>query len=141
MFVDQRDEVVGGGHVMTSETDTELVAHLLEDRLAKEPGLAAAMRAVCQRLDGTFTLVAVDVQEPDVVVGARRNSPLVVGRGSGENFLASDVAAFISHTREATEIAQNQAAEIRPDAVSVTNSPGPPPPARTLPATWRPPAP
>jgi glutamine---fructose-6-phosphate transaminase (isomerizing) len=135
-FADLRDELAAGGHVMTSETDTELVAHLLEDRLATEPGLAAAMRAVCQRLDGTFTLVAVDAAEPDVVVGARRNSPLVVGRGRGENFLASDVAAFISHTREATEIGQNQVAEIRPDDVSVTNFDGSPAPVRDFTVDW-----
>jgi glucosamine--fructose-6-phosphate aminotransferase (isomerizing) len=135
-FADLRDELAAGGHVMTSETDTELVAHLLEDRLAEEPGLATAMRAVCQRLDGTFTLVAVDVQEPDVVVGARRNSPLVVGRGGGENFLASDVAAFISYTREATEIGQNQVAEIRPDAVSVMNFDGSPANVRDFTVDW-----
>src|ERR1022692_2747487 len=87
-FADLRDELEARGHIMTSETDTELVAHLLEDELADPAGedavgggpgrtaagsLAAGLRAVCQRLDGTFTLVAVDTRDPDVVVGARRN--------------------------------------------------------------------
>jgi glutamine---fructose-6-phosphate transaminase (isomerizing) len=138
-FADLRDELEGRGHVMTSETDTELVAHLLEDELADTRGagaLATAMRAVCKRLDGTFTLVAVDAREPDVVVGARRNSPLVVGRGDGENFLASDVAAFISYTKDATEIGQNQVAEIRAGAVAVTNFDGSPAQVRDFTVDW-----
>ena len=94
------------------------------------------LRAVCKRLDGTFTLVAVDVRDPDVVVGARRNSPLVIGRGDGENFLASDVAAFISFTKEATEIGQNQVAEITADTVTVTNFDGSPADVRDFVVDW-----
>jgi glutamine---fructose-6-phosphate transaminase (isomerizing) len=136
-FAELRDELKASGHSMTSETDTELVAHLLEEEMAAGgSGLAAAMRAVCQRLDGTFTLVAVDVRDPDVVVGARRNSPLVVGRGQGENFLASDVAAFISFTKEATEIGQNQVAEIRAGQISVTHFDGSPAQVRDFVVDW-----
>jgi glutamine---fructose-6-phosphate transaminase (isomerizing) len=136
-FAELRDELKAAGHYMTSETDTELAAHLLEDELKGGQGsLADAMRAVCQRLDGTFTLVAVDVREPDVVVGARRNSPLVVGRGIGENFLASDVAAFISFTKEATEIGQNQVAEIRAGQVVVTNLDGSPAEVKDFTVDW-----
>ena len=125
-FAALRTEVEAQGHELTSETDTELVAHLIEEQMAAiadvpgtgapPPGsLAIAMRQVCQRLRGAFTLVAVDVRDPGAVVGARRNSPLVVGRGDGENFLASDVAAFIAYTREAVELGQDQIAEIRAD--------------------------
>jgi glucosamine--fructose-6-phosphate aminotransferase (isomerizing) len=151
-FADLREELKARGHYMTSETDTELVAHLLEEEMngpeargAVSPqvtlhggphSLAGAMRSVCQRLDGTFTLVAVDVRDPDVVVGARRNSPLVVGRGNGENFLASDVAAFISFTKEATEIGQNQVAEIRAGQVEVTNLDGSPAQVRDFTVDW-----
>jgi glucosamine--fructose-6-phosphate aminotransferase (isomerizing) len=136
-FADLRDELASRGHIMTSETDTELVAHLLEDELGgARTALAAAMRAVCQRLAGTFTLVAVDTRDPDVVVGARRNSPLVVGRGDGENFLASDVAAFISFTKQATEIGQDQVAEIRAGAVEVTNFDGSPALVRDFVIDW-----
>jgi glutamine---fructose-6-phosphate transaminase (isomerizing) len=129
-FAALRAEVEARGHRLTSETDTELVAHLLEEQLrtaadgsatSAAPGsLAAAMRAVCQRLEGAFTLVAVDTRDPGAVVGARRNSPLVIGRGEGENFLASDVAAFIEFTNEAVELGQDQVAEVRADGVSVT---------------------
>ncbi|MGW2398214.1 glutamine--fructose-6-phosphate transaminase (isomerizing), partial [Kitasatospora sp. NPDC001664] len=98
-FAALRSELAARGHVLRSETDTEVVAHLLGEVFAGD--LAEAMRVVCRRLEGAFTLVAVHADQPGVVVGARRNSPLVVGRGAGENFLASDVAAFIAFTREA----------------------------------------
>ena len=82
------------------------------------------MRRVCRRLAGAFTLLAVDARTPGAVVGARRNSPLVVGRGSGGNFLASDVSAFIEHTREAIELGQDQVVLITADAVSITDFAG-----------------
>ena len=139
-FADLREDLESRGHLLTSDTDTELVAHLLEDEMAEAPGapglLAAAMCAVCRRLTGTFTLVAIDVRDPDVVVGARRNSPLVVGRGDGENFLASDVAAFISLTANATEIGQDQVAEISSGGVRVTNFDGSPARARDFVVDW-----
>jgi len=84
-----------------SDTDTECVAHLLANEFALTGDLAEAMRRVCRQLEGAFTLLAVETSSPDRVVGARRNSPLVVGRGQGENFLASDVSAIVGHTREA----------------------------------------
>ncbi|GAA4222367.1 glucosamine--fructose-6-phosphate aminotransferase (isomerizing) [Streptosporangium album] len=118
-FATLRTELENDGHKLASETDTEVVAHLLE-RFAGD-GLAEAMRRACRRLEGAFTLLAVSVDEPDVVVGARRNSPLVVGRGEGENFLGSDVAAFIAYTREAVELGQDQVVELRRSGVTVTD--------------------
>ena len=93
---------------MASETDTEVVAHLLAEAYSSCGDLAEAMRQVCRQLEGAFTLVAVHADEPDVVVGARRNSPLVVGVGEGEAFLASDVAAFIAHTRRRSSWARTR---------------------------------
>jgi glucosamine--fructose-6-phosphate aminotransferase (isomerizing) len=115
------------GNEMASETDTEVVAHLLGEALqSTNADLAEAMRQVCRRLEGAFTLVAVHADAPDVVVGARRNSPLVVGVGRGENFLASDVSAFIGHTRDAIELGQDQVVELRRTGVTVTNFDGTP---------------
>ena len=127
-FAALRLELEDAGCKFTSETDTEVAAHLLSTELAArgDGDLAAAMRAVCRRLEGAFTLVAVSVDDPDLVVAARRNSPLVVGRGQGENFLASDVAAFIAHTRDAVELGQDQVVELRPDSVRVTDYDGVP---------------
>ena len=126
-FATLRAELDARGHGMRSDTDTEVVAHLLSE--AYEPAgrdLAEAMRRVCRVLQGAFTLVAVHAGDPDVVVGARRNSPLVVGVGVGENFLGSDVSAFIAHTREAIELGQDQVVEIRRDGVVVTTFDGAP---------------
>lgn len=123
-FAALRAELTERGHRLESETDTEVVAHLLAEQFSATGDLAEAMRHVCRRLEGAFTLVAVHADEPDVVVGARRNSPLVVGVGEGENFLASDVAAFIAHTRSAVELGQDQVVELRREGVTVTNFDG-----------------
>lgn len=125
-FAVLRSELEAAGHEMQSDTDTEVVAHLLSDELVRTPALDDAVRAVCNRLEGAFTLVITDAQQPDVVVGARRNSPLVVGRGEGENFLGSDVSAFIEYTREAVELGQDQVVTITRDDMVVTGFDGTP---------------
>ncbi len=135
-----RADLAGRGAVFASETDTEVVAHLLEAELAEVvegqrpqgpdaeerccAALAAAMRGVCRRLEGSFTLLVVHADAPGVVVGARRNSPLVVGLGEDENYLGSDVAAFISRTKRALELGQDQVVTITADAVEVTDLDG-----------------
>ena len=131
-----RAELAERGHDLSSETDTEVVAHLLAEEFSSCADLAEAMRLVCRRLEGAFTLVAVHADEPDVVVGARRNSPLVVGVGDGEAFLASDVAAFIAHTRSAIELGQDQVVELRRDAVTVTDFDGAPADVREYHVDW-----
>lgn len=123
-FAALRAELAERGHDLESETDTEAVAHLLAEAFSSCGDLAESMRQVCRRLEGAFTLVAVHADEPDVVVGARRNSPLVVGIGEGESFLASDVAAFIAHTRSAIELGQDQVVELRREGVTVTDFDG-----------------
>ncbi|GAB7032810.1 glutamine--fructose-6-phosphate transaminase (isomerizing) [Streptomyces sp. NPDC021749] len=135
-FAALRAELAERGHALASETDTEVVAHLLAECYSSCGELAEAMRQVCRRLEGAFTLVAVHADEPDVVVGARRNSPLVVGVGEGEAFLASDVAAFIAHTREAIELGQDQVVEARRDGVTVTDFDGAPADVREYHVDW-----
>ncbi len=125
-FAALRAELEAAGVEMVSETDTEIAAHLLEREVGLGLDLSTAMQRVCQRLEGAFTLVAVDAQDPDRVVAARRNSPLVVGLGDGENFLGSDVAAFIEHTREALELGQDQVVTITREGVEVTDFDGTP---------------
>jgi glucosamine--fructose-6-phosphate aminotransferase (isomerizing) len=135
-FAGLRQRLEEDGHTVASDTDTEVVAHLLEDAMAAEHDLTEAMRTVCRRLDGAFTLVAVHAEQPDVVVGARRNSPLVVGRGAGENFLASDVSAFIEHTRDALELGQDQVVEVRRDGVRVIDFDGRPADVKEYHVDW-----
>jgi glucosamine--fructose-6-phosphate aminotransferase (isomerizing) len=141
-FAKLRAELEQQGIEFGSDTDTECAAHLLSAELAgstvPDPAerLADAMRAVCRRLEGAFTLLAVDAQAPGAVVGARRNSPLVVGRGQGENYLASDVSAFIEHTREAVELGQDQVVLITGDAIVITDFLGNPAEGKDFHINW-----
>ncbi|TWP36181.1 glutamine--fructose-6-phosphate transaminase (isomerizing) [Leekyejoonella antrihumi] len=128
------NELRADGVRLTSETDTEVVAHLLAR--AYDGDLTAAMRQVVARLEGAFTLLAVHADQPGVVVGARRNSPLVVGLGDGENFLGSDVAAFIGYTRQAMELAQDQIVTITPREVTVTGFDGTPAQGKVFSVDW-----
>ena len=120
-FSELKAELLAEGYTFQSETDTEVAAVLLGREYRKSEDLATAFRATVSRLDGAFTLLALHEDHPDLVVGARRNSPLVIGLGEGENFLGSDVAAFVEHTRSALAIGQDQIVEIRPDGVTVTD--------------------
>src|SRR3954452_13669469 len=135
-FAELRTEVEAAGDELLSETDTEIAAHLLESALVEGGTLTDAMRRVCTRLEGAFTLVAVDAEDPSRVVAARRNSPLVVGLGDGENFIGSDVAAFIEHTREALELGQDQVVTITRDGASVTDFSGNPAEGRRYHVDW-----
>ena len=120
------------GYVFSSGTDTEVAAKLLgkvANTIIEEtgkPDLFEALRRVARMLTGAFTILAVDCRQPDIVVGARHDSPLVVGLGEGENFLGSDVAAFVAYTKNAMEIGQDQAVCISGDQVIVTDFNGNP---------------
>jgi glucosamine--fructose-6-phosphate aminotransferase (isomerizing) len=131
-----REELIQAGVGFRSETDTEVAAHLLARALAEIGSLPEAMRATSKRLEGAFTLLAVAADNPHLVVGARRTSPLVVGLGEGENFLGSDVAAFVARTNRALELGQDQVVTITADAVNVTDFDGNPVKAREFTVDW-----
>jgi glucosamine--fructose-6-phosphate aminotransferase (isomerizing) len=135
-FATLKEELMQRGHRFTSETDTEVAAALLGEEYRRTGNLTIAFRAVVAQLHGAFTLLALHQDEPGVVVGARRNSPLVIGLGEGENFLGSDVAAFVEHTRRAMEIGQDQIVTIRPDSVTVTDFDGNPVETREFEIAW-----
>ena len=119
-----KDELLADGHEFVSETDTEVAAVLLGREYARTQDLVESFRAVVGRLHGAFTLLAVHADEPGLVVGARRNSPLVVGLGDGEQFLGSDVAAFVQYTRRALAIGQDEIVAIRPGGIELTDFAG-----------------
>lgn len=123
-FAELRAEVEAEGIELLSETDTEVVAALLGLEVARQGSLESAFRAVVKRLHGTFTLLAMHRDEPAKVVSARHHSPLVIGLGEGENFLGSDVAAFVSSTNRAVSVNENNIAIITPDEVRVTDFDG-----------------
>ncbi|UJP08870.1 glutamine--fructose-6-phosphate transaminase (isomerizing) [Microbacterium sp. KUDC0406] len=119
-----RGELAEAGVTFLSETDTEVAAALLGQEYRRSGDLATAFQSVVNRLEGAFTLLAMHQDQPGLVVGARRNSPLVIGLGEGENFLGSDVAAFVEHTRSALAIGQDQIVAITPSEVTVTDFDG-----------------
>ncbi|MBF4603607.1 glucosamine--fructose-6-phosphate aminotransferase (isomerizing) [Curtobacterium sp. PhB172] len=125
-FSELRAELQAEGIEFRSETDSEVAAHLVGRAFRETGDLTAAMQQAVQRLDGAFTLLVVHADQPGVVVGARRNSPLVVGLGDGENFMGSDVAAFVAYTQRALAIGQDEIATIRPDRVDVIHFDGTP---------------
>jgi glutamine---fructose-6-phosphate transaminase (isomerizing) len=136
-FAELKDELVSDGYAFRSETDTEVAAVLLGREYRANGGdLVEAFRATAARLEGAFTLLAMHEEQPGLVVGARRNSPLVIGLGEGENFLGSDVAAFVEHTRKALAIGQDEIVAIRPDGVTVTDFAGNPVEVEPFEVTW-----
>jgi glucosamine--fructose-6-phosphate aminotransferase (isomerizing) len=122
------DELIADGHHLESETDTEVLAHLIESHLAAHPaeGLAGAVRAALGRVRGAFALAVVHADDPDVVVGARRVSPLIMGVAEGAAFLASDIPAILGLTHDFFVLDDDRVAELRPGSISVTDLDGRP---------------
>jgi len=144
-FAELKLELIDKGVKFLSETDTEVAAALVADIFrnqlggdVSDGGLTKAMELACQRLEGAFTLLAVHADQPDVVVAARRNSPLVVGLGDGENFLGSDVSGFIDYTRRAVELGQDQIVTITADTVVITDFFGNPAEGKEYHVDWDP---
>jgi glucosamine--fructose-6-phosphate aminotransferase (isomerizing) len=135
-FHDLKQDLLADGETFASETDTEVAAVMVGRAYRQTGDLYEALRQVVNHLEGAFTLLAMHQDEPGVVVGARRNSPLVIGLGDGENFLGSDVAAFVEHTRRAAEIGQDQIVTIRPDSVTVTDFGGAPVELKEFEVSW-----
>ncbi len=135
-FASLRAELESSGIAFTSQTDSEVAAQLIAREVGAGAGLAEAMRMVSRRLEGTFTLVAMDAHDPDLLVAARRNSPLVLGVGEAEMFIASDVAAFIEFTREAVEMGQDVVVEVTASSWKVTDFEGNPVEGRPYHVDW-----
>ena len=125
-FAEIKEELLAKGYEFESETDTAVAAVLLGDVYSEVGNLREAMRLTAKRLEGAFTLLAVHTDEPHLIVAARHNSPLVIGYGEGENFLGSDVAAFVEYTHHAAAVGHNQIVAITPDSVEVFDFDGTP---------------
>ena len=133
-FRELRDGLEERGHVLTSETDTEAIAHLIEEAYAGD--IAAATRAALRRMEGAYALAVMHRGEPDRLVGARQNVPLVVGLADGETFLASDVAAILAHTDQVIFLEEGDVADLRPGGVTISNVAGEPITRPTTTITW-----
>jgi glutamine---fructose-6-phosphate transaminase (isomerizing) len=117
-----KERLVAAGSVFTSETDAEVIAHLIADHYAGD--LAEAVRAAFAELEGHYAFVAMSLDEPEVLVGARKECPLVIGRGEGEQFVASAVPAFLAHTRRVQHVENGEIVVLRPEGVTITTAAG-----------------
>jgi len=118
-FAELKAELLEAGVSFASETDTEVAAHLIAQEYDQSGNLIDAFRRVVRRLHGAFTILVMHEDNPDVVLAARRNAPLVIGLGEGENFLGSDVAAFVEHTKRAIAVGQDEIVILRKDSVEI----------------------
>jgi glutamine---fructose-6-phosphate transaminase (isomerizing) len=135
-FAALKQELLDAGETFMSDTDSEVAAILAGQAYRETGDLTLAMRSIVARLEGAFTLLIVHQDSPGEVVGARHISPLVIGLGDGENFLGSDVAAFVEFTRRAVEIGEDQIVTIRPGSVEVTDFAGEPVQTREYEIAW-----
>ena len=118
-FAELKAELTAEGTRFSSDTDTEVAAHLVAREFDATGDLPTAFVNVVNRLHGAFTILVIHEDSPDVVLAARRNAPLVIGLGDGENFLGSDVAAFVEHTKRAISVGQDQIVTLRRDLVEI----------------------
>ena len=123
-FSELKTELLLQGAVFASETDTEVAAHLVAAQYAKTGDLTESFRTVVRRLHGAFTILVMHEDEPGLVLAARRNAPLVIGLGDGENFLGSDVAAFVEHTKRAIAVGQDEIVILKAGSVEIENFDG-----------------
>ncbi len=125
-FAELRDELTARGHVFGSETDTEVLAHLVEEACAQTHELVAAVRKACGRVVGAYGLAAVCADEPGVIAVARKDSPIVIGRGEHGSYVASDIIALIDATRDVVVLEDGQFARLAPEGITYTDAQGEP---------------
>ena len=123
-FAELREELEGRGHVFTSQTDTEVIAHLVEEGLAESRDLLQAVREATERLIGAYAIAVTSDREPGAIVAARKDSPLVVGLAKDGAYVASDIIAVIDGTRDVAVLADGEMAKLAPDAVTFYNARG-----------------
>ena len=133
-YLSLKEELIAKGHVFKSETDTEVVVHLLEE--VYNGDFIAAVRAVLERIEGSYALAFMSRRHPDLLICTKQDNPLIIGLGEGENFIASDIPAIISKTRRTYILADGEVAIVRKDAVEVTNHLGAPVPKKVFEVTW-----
>ena len=123
-YMELRDELIAAGHTFTSDTDTEVVAHLVE-QMGGEP-LEVVVRNIMEKAEGSLAIGVVRASDPNLIVAARRGSPLVIGLGDGESFLASDIPAILEHTRRIAIVGDDNVVSLTPGAISITDLAGNP---------------
>ncbi|MFY9304925.1 MAG: glutamine--fructose-6-phosphate transaminase (isomerizing) [Rhodoluna sp.] len=118
-FSELKQELLDSGVSFASETDSEVAAHLIANEFEDSKDLVSSFGKVVNRLHGAFTILVIHEDFPDLILAARKNAPLVIGIGEGENFLGSDVAAFVEHTKRAISVGQDEIVMLRPEGVEI----------------------
>ena len=125
-YMEIKQALLADGATFSSETDAEVVAHLISQRIEAGDDLVAAVLAAYARIRGHYAFVAVSADEPELLVGARKECPLVIGRGEGEQFVASAIPAFLAHTRQVQLIENDEIVVVRRDSVEFLSAAGEP---------------
>ncbi|WP_026761776.1 glutamine--fructose-6-phosphate transaminase (isomerizing) [Selenomonas artemidis] len=133
-YLSLKEELIAKGHEFKSETDTEVVVHLLEEVYAGD--FVAAVREVLRRIEGSYALAFMSKAHPDMLICTKQDNPLIIGLGEGENFIASDIPAIISRTRRTYILGDGELAIVRKDSIEVTNRAGEPVQKKVFEVTW-----
>lgn len=133
-YLSLKEELIAKGHEFKSETDTEVVVHLLEEVYAGD--FVAAVREVLRRIEGSYALAFMSKAHPDMLICTKQDNPLIIGLGEGENFIASDIPAIISRTRRTYILSDGELAIVRKDSIEVTNRAGEPVQKKVFEVTW-----
>ncbi len=123
-YAELKKKFLKRGHTFNSETDTEIIAHLIHHHLQRGADFEKAVQKALKELAGSYAIVALDLHQPDTIIAAKKASPLLLGLGEGENFVASDIPALISHTRNVVPLEENEYAVIRRDSVAIRDQAG-----------------
>src|SRR5205814_7673765 len=137
-YLELRAALEGRGRKMASETDTEVISHLIDEHVREGCGLFEATRRAIAQLEGSYAIVVLSESEPDRLVAAKSATPIVIGLGEGENFVASDIPALLEHTRRVLFLEDGEVAEITPERVTITTFDGAPVERQPRVVTWDP---
>ncbi|WP_019554783.1 glutamine--fructose-6-phosphate transaminase (isomerizing) [Propionispira raffinosivorans] len=133
-YMSLKEQLIKKGHEFKSETDTEVIAHLLEELYTGD--FEAAVREVLKRIDGSYSLVFMSKNDPDKLICTKKDNPLVIGLGDGENFIASDIPAIIARTRKTYIINDGEVAVVKKDSIWITNREGQPVTKKIFEVNW-----